>query len=309
MEKVETNNLPSLVEVISVLIQAPGVRVNRTDFLEEQFKNASPDLLNLIRNVGPVEAGCSREELYKKASSLVHKKSLLSSGASFLAGLPGGFAMAAAIPADVMQFYGVSLRLAQEVSYLYGAEDLWSGDVLDEEKVINQLILYCGVMLGAAGAAQTVRVLASALAKQATVKIPQQALTKTVYYPVIKSIVRYFGGKMTKDAFAKIIAKAVPVVGGVISGTITFVSLRPMGKRLISTFDEAIFVYSEDDYEADLEEIVRVSEVEFDVQEPEIAESTNSILDTIQKAKEMLDAGVITQEEFAEIKRKLILEM
>ena len=32
--------------------------------------------------------------------------------------------MAATIPADVLQFFGMALRLAQELSYLYGAKDL-----------------------------------------------------------------------------------------------------------------------------------------------------------------------------------------
>ena len=37
---------------------------------------------------------------------------------SFAAGIPGGLAMAATIPADVAQFFGMALRLAQELAYL-----------------------------------------------------------------------------------------------------------------------------------------------------------------------------------------------
>ena len=67
--------------------------------------------------------------------------------------------MAATIPADVMQFFGMALRLAQELSYLYGAHDLWQGGQVDDERVQNQLILYCGVMFGVSGAVSGVRVL------------------------------------------------------------------------------------------------------------------------------------------------------
>ena len=38
-------------------------------------------------------------------------------------GLPGGVAMGVTIPADLAQFFGMSLRLAQELSYLFGAKE------------------------------------------------------------------------------------------------------------------------------------------------------------------------------------------
>lgn len=309
MEKTETKSLPSLVGVISTAIQIPGVKVNRNAFLEEQFKDAPPETLEAVLSVGPVEAGCSRKELRKIACRLVQKKTLLSTGASFLAGIPGGFTMAATIPADMLQFYGVALGLAQEVSYLYGAGDLWSGDILDEEKVTNQLILYCGVMLGASGAAQTIRVLSSSLAKQALKKLPQQALTKTFYYPIIKSIAKAFGTKMTKEVFAKGVSKAVPIIGGVVSGGITFATLRPMGMRLVDTLEEAHFTYSKADFESDWSDIMQANEVEADSEKIVESENMNPVLDKIQRAKEMLDDGVLTAEEFSKIKDRLISEM
>lgn len=86
--------------------------------MREQFKDVSPESLQLIIEKGPVEAECPRSELRKMARKLVNKRTLFSTGASFVAGLPGGFAMAATIPADMLQVYGVALGLAQEISYL-----------------------------------------------------------------------------------------------------------------------------------------------------------------------------------------------
>lgn len=313
MEKTENKTSSSLVSVISTAVQIPGVKVNRNAFLWEQFSGATPKLLEEILNVGPVEAGCSRKELHKIACKLVQKKTLLSTGASFLAGMPGGFTMAATIPADMIQFYGVALGLAQEISYLYGEGDLWSGDVLDEEKVTNQLILYCGVMLGASGAAQTIRVLSSSFAKQALKKLPQQALTKTLYYPIIKSIAKAFGAKMTKEVFAKGVSKVIPIIGGVVSGGITFATLKPMGIRLVDTFDEAHFDYSKADFDSDWNDILEANEEENDNEvskkKSESDFDTGSVLNKIQGAKQMLDSEIITKEEFAKIKEKLISEM
>jgi len=64
---------------------------------------------------------------------------------SFAAGLPGGLALAATIPADTIQYFGMALRLAQEIAYLYGEDDLWSEGNLKEEKVIliGKVLLSC----------------------------------------------------------------------------------------------------------------------------------------------------------------------
>ena len=299
-----------LTSIISTAIQVPGVKVTRETFLREQFRDLPKDKIDLIIEMGPVEAGCTREELKKKASRIIKERTAISTGASFVAGIPGGWAMAATIPADIIQFYGVALRMAQELVYLYGEADIWCEGTPNADKVTNQLILYCGVMLGATGAAQTVRVMSSALAKQALKKLPQKALTKTFYYPVIKAILKFFGVSVTKSTFAKGVSKVIPVVGGVVSGGITLASMLPMGNRLAKTLDKAHFDYTMADFEADFEDI---SEVCNQVAEEEIKTSDDvtqeEILASIQKAKQMLDDGIITDEEFAEIKAKLISQM
>ncbi len=320
-QKAPKNNF-TLTEVITTAIKMPGIKVNRDTFLKEQFKDVSKEKMEKIIDVGPVKAGAGRRILKKMANNLINTRTAVSTTASFAAGLPGGLAMVAAIPADVIQFYAVALRLAQELSYLYGEPDLWEGNAPDSEKVTNQLILYCGVMLGASGASQTVRVLSSQLAKQALKKIPQKALTKTFYYPIIKSIAKAFGAKMTKELFAKGVSKAIPIIGGVVSGGITLITIRPMGIRLANTLDSAHFDYTQQDFENDWKDIVeeneKFTEDEYDAvvidatfsdNKSTAADSTLSAMDEISKAKELLDSNVISEKEFAEIKRKLIEKM
>lgn len=316
-----------LFSIIENAVKLPGVKVDRKAFLCERFKGVHDDELQIILRQGPVEAGIPEAKLRKMANKLINERTALSTGASFAAGLPGGLAMVATIPADIMQFYAVALRMAQEEAYLYGAEDLWDGDELDSDKVMNQLVLYCGVMLGATSAAQAVRVMSSALAKQALKKIPQQALTKTFYYPIVKSIAKAFGVKMTKEVFAKGVSKTVPVIGGVVSGGITLFTLRPMGVRLANTLHQASFEYTEEAFDADWKEIIKLNESEEDVSEVilhemDMAEKNvkkdndmsgktedtgkEEVFAQIKEAKELLDTGVISEQEFAEIKAKLI---
>ena len=377
-----------LTTIITTAIQIPGIKITREAFLMEQFKDKDQDTISLIIKNGPVVAGCDREELRRKAQNIIAECTAFSTSASFLAGLPGGFAMLATMPADMLQFYGVALRMAQQLVYLYGEEDMWCGNTPDHKKVTDQLILYCGVMLGASGAAQTVRVMCSALAKQALKKIPQKALTKTFYYPIIQSILKFFGVYLTKGSFAKGVAKVIPVVGAVVSGGITLASILPMGSRLLDTLDKAHFDYSDSDMEKDIEEIIEVcakleeeeatdteaetadtitieneetesSSIEETVIEVEPTETTHieneetesssieeniiqvkptevtvtqreetnidnssvnktnntesqpieKILAQIEKTKEMLDKGIITEEEFSIIKSKLIAQI
>ena len=72
------------------------------------------------------------------------------------------------------------------------------------------------------------------------------------------------GVKVTKAGFAKGVSKAVPIVGGVISGGTSYVSMNHMGHRLSEVLSESIF-YTEADYNKDYNEICnKAVEVKFE---------------------------------------------
>lgn len=319
-----------LEEIICKAIQIPGVKVDRNRFLAEIF-SPKVDLLENIINNGPIRVGITREEINNIANRLIIKRTSQSSIASFAAGIPGGLAMAATIPADILQFFGMSLRLAQELSYLYGADDLWENGKIDDEKVKNQLILYCGVMFGVSGAVSGVRVLSTQVAKTVLKKIPQKALTKTFWYPMIKKICSFVGYTLTKKTLASGVSKAIPVIGGVISGTINFASMMPMARNLNDTLDNATFDYSEEEFNRDIEllsnETGEVSEDKQSFKEKFVVgfnKTKNSVsnlfsklgdnkdkseidpIEEIKKYKELLDSGIINQEEFNKKKKDLL---
>lgn len=330
-----SNNI-SLEDIITTSIKIPGVKVNRDKFLAEQFAGTGTNVQDII-NLGPIEAGIAREDISNTANKLIIKRTSQSSVASFVAGIPGGLAMAATIPADVMQFFGMALRLAQELSYLYGGGDLWVDGQIDDEKVKSQLIMYCGVMFGVSGAVSGVRVLSTQIAKTTLKKLPQKALTKTFWYPMIKQIGKALSIKVTKATVAQGVSKAIPVIGGVISGGLNFASMMPMAKRLSTALDKAAFDYNEDEYEADLDIIDKMASGEVIVEnesdkkeeiKQKLSETINDAkkgvsniigkfgqknnstqksdpIEDIKKFKELLDIGVITQEEFDKKKKEL----
>lgn len=326
MEKIQSNN--NFDSMLSNIIKLPGIRVNREESListYSKFVNRN-DIPNLLTK-GPIAVGLDKNTVDKVAKKLIDKRTLLSSGTSFMAGLPGGFAMAATIPADILQFFGVAIRLAQELAYLYGFDDIWAGN--DDEEIKSQLTLYLGTMFGVNGAGEAIRVISARLSTQALKKLPQQALTKGVIYPIIKSIAKFLGVKMTKDIFAKGVSKAIPLVGGVISGGLTFISMKPMGNRLKETLSKSTFSYSDTDFNKDMDTINRtveatdveyeniytnnelsnkpISENEYDITKPVNTENkSKSLIEMLKETKELLDAGVIDENEFKIIKENLI---
>ena len=226
----EQNNESLALKVVNESLKLPFVKIDRSEFLIKKFGEQVDDIQKLI-DEGP-QVFFSKEELDESAKKVINANVLQSSSLSFASGLPGGFAMAATIPADIAQFYGYSLKLAQEISYIYGYNNMWNdqGELTEDAK--NTLILYLGVMLGVTSAGAAVRILSNKMALQALKKIPQKALTKTIYYPIIKQVMAIFGTKLTKATFAKGVSKFIPLVGGAVSGTMNYISLRPMANKL-----------------------------------------------------------------------------
>jgi len=141
--------------------------------------------------------------------------------------------MAATIPADLAQFYGFVIRTAQELAYIYGWDEISTkSNMLDAESE-SQLVLFIGVMSGVSAANKVVSKLFGEAAMRAVAKkVASKALTKTWYYPMIKKIAAMLGQKMVKSTFARGVSKTVPIIGGAISGGLTFASFKPMAYRL-----------------------------------------------------------------------------
>lgn len=262
-EQKQLSENSSLLNILSTALACPGIKISRDDFLRETFSHFDESLRKKVIEEGPVAAGYQKETLRRIAKNIIQRETYRSSGVSFITGLPGGpIALTAGIAADTIQFFGVALRLAQELSYLYGAEDLWNDNTLDRTAITNHFVIYCGVMFGVSGASATMRVAFAALGKQALKKLPQKALTKSWYFAITKAIVKVFGIRLTKSTFAKGISKALPIVGGLVSGGITYISMPPMGNRLVDALEEVQFDYSDEKFAADIEAMKKTAEAE-----------------------------------------------
>ena len=250
-------------DIITLAFKTPGVHVTRDNFLQKElYKNHPQAVIDKAIATTPAQAGISSDEIDKIADEVINYERNCVSGISAALGVPGGWAMAATIPADIVQYYGYTLRATQKLLYLYGFPEVDSDEegIRLDSQTINQLILCLGVMNGVAGANNAIKGMAKVLAVGVEKKLLNAALTKGTFYPLVKEIAKWFGIKMTKSIFAGFFKKAIPVVGGIVGGGITFFSFKPCCYRLKAALQDTML--SNPDHKSTSEENSFINAIE-----------------------------------------------
>lgn len=264
-------------KVMSSALAIPGVQVDRETFLRSELRQycSKDELEKAISN--PVDV-LSEDRIDSLANSCINNHLLKVTSLSVVAGIPGGLAMAATIPADMAQYYWHTFVLAQKLAYLYGIPDLRDENGNLTETSQDMLTLFVGVMMGAAAANNAIKNVSKAFAVQVVKRLPQKALTKTVYYPIIKQVAKWIGIKLTKDTFAKGVGKTIPILGGIISGGLTAATFRPSAKLLQKKLKEQM--YDIHIPEGDSEDFVNAtfSEVEDGAESPIALENPDKLI-------------------------------
>ncbi|MFJ2826401.1 hypothetical protein ACIPC1_02095 [Streptomyces sp. NPDC087263] len=232
--KVNENPESRFSAVLLAAAKLPGVRINREAYLRGALaRHCSEDDIRRAIEESPAAAGITVEVLDKVANDSIRYETAKVSALSAAAGIPGIIALPATVPADMAQYFGHMVRIAQKLAYLYSWPDLFSDDGDDvDDATMGVLTLFFGVMFGTQSANAAVGKVAGMMAEQVAKKLPQKALTKGVIYPIVKKVAAYLGVQMTKQSFAKSVSKAIPLVGAVVSGGLTLATYLPMAKRL-----------------------------------------------------------------------------
>ena len=152
---------------------------------------------------------------------------------STAAGIPGGFAMLGTIPADLTQYYVHAFRIMQKLAYLYGWRELLGAKEEVDDETIGIIAIFFGVMLDVEEAAMSLSSFASSTVMDTVKKqVTKQFLMKTSWYRAVKKTLQYIGLNLTKKAFTQGFSKVLPVIGGVVSSGLTFMSLQSQSSRL-----------------------------------------------------------------------------
>ena len=223
------------LDFLAKVVRVPGVRVNRDEFLRQELRklHLSDDAIARALSSNPVMAGVSLAQIDTLAEEAISYETNKSAAISFVAGIPGGFAMLGTIPADLMQYYVHALRIMQKLAYLYGWGELLPDGRDADDDTLGVLAVFFGVMLGVGGAAQSLTAFARVAVKTAYQNhAPKRALMSITWYPVVKHSLRLIGINITKSTAAKGFSKIVPVIGGFVSSGLTFMALQSQSALL-----------------------------------------------------------------------------
>ena len=220
-------------KVLSSAMQLPGVKVDREAFLSEKLSVYCTDV-QVIQAIdqGPIGV-VSNEILDKIAKECIDSHTRWATLSSTAMGMPGGLAMVGTIPGDIAQYYFHVFVISQKLAYIYGYPDLCDEKGNFTESATNLLTIFVGVMGGVGVANKVIQELAEQFQKEVVKRLPRYALTKTLLYPMVKQVAKWIGVKLTKQSFAKGVSKVVPLLGGLISGGLTYATFKPQSKRLM----------------------------------------------------------------------------
>lgn len=223
--------------VLKNAIQIPMVRIDRNAYLRKELTHRF-DKKTVEKAIAhnPAYAGITIDQIDEIAWNAINHETATVTTLSFAAGIPGGFAMAGTVPADLAQYTAHLLRIMQKLAYLYGWPSLIDNNEegaaeLDDETT-SLLTLFAGIMFGVQGASAAINKIAAQTAEHVAKSFAQKALTKGMVYPVVKKVATMLGVHMTKQIFARGVSKVIPIIGGVASGGLTFATYRPMAIKL-----------------------------------------------------------------------------
>lgn len=225
-------------QILTLALNLPFVKVDRTAFLRNELSRyCSNEEIHIAIEQSPLKV-LSKKQIDKIANGCIKYHTTLVCGASAVAGLLGGFAMAATIPADIVQYYGHVLTLIQKLLYLYGYPEISNEKGEIDDETANIFTIFMGVMLGCKVANDAAKELAKAVAKGVSKNILNMAVKKSATFQLMKQIGKWIGVNLTKKTASNWAGKFIPLIGAPISGAITYFSFNPMAELLKKHLDE-----------------------------------------------------------------------
>ena len=225
----------TLEKVLLMAMKAPGVKIDREDFLRKELQRYCPaGVVEEAIRLNPARAGVPRKIVDKISKNVINIEAAKVTAVSLAASIPSSMAAPAvvgAVTVDITWYFAHSLRVVQELAYLYGFPQFdFSGEEIDPG-TMNYIMVFLGVMFGVQGAASALKKLAHYYAEHAVKKLVQKAITRGIIYPIVRRI----SVRLTEFLFADTVASAIPVAGSLLSGGLTLATFKPCCMRLRKT--------------------------------------------------------------------------
>lgn len=221
----DIGNVGIWYNVLGAALLIPGAKVDRKEFLAQEFgKYCNTETVGKILREGTAKAGVEARLMDRIADEAIALHTGIATSLSFAAGIPGGLTMLATVPADIAQYYYHVIVIAQKLAYIYGFAEM--GMVEDNFKSLLTLLI--GVMVEIEDADKTITEIFFA---QVTKDVTTVALGK-VFNKTVMKIAVALSYRLTGKSVFKSVWKAIPIMGGVVSGGITLFTFNPMCSKL-----------------------------------------------------------------------------
>lgn len=217
------------------ILKMPGAKINRESFLRKTFSGLPDEKIKMCVAESPVKV-VPIPVIEKAASSVINFHTSRVTTLSALAGIPGGLAMIATIPADVANYYYHVASVGQKLGYLYGFPDMIDdrGNLTQDGEIM--LTAFIGVMNKVEMANTLIKKLAvemtKRLSEETAVRVAGNILSKQIVSQAVEVIARKLGTQIAAKNVGRGIAKAIPLISGAICGGITYATFKPQAKRL-----------------------------------------------------------------------------
>ena len=221
------NGKPNIdvIKALELVTKIPGAKIDRKKFLRSELSHYyKKSVVDDAIAHNPAYAQIELKNINKIADSAIKYERNKVSAISFVSGLPGGIAMVPALSADLVQYFYHVIIIIQKLAYLYGFEEFEFNEKEIDSETMNKIMIFMGIMSGVSGANEGLKIISKIIGENISKKLAKTTLTKTAIYPIVKKVSNLICIKMTKQIFANATGKVIPVLGAVISGSITFVS-------------------------------------------------------------------------------------
>ena len=211
--------------------------VDRNEFLRKTFPKTYVACRGKDHLPSPAQLVVKASVLKQKAESVIRKHKFVCASISGGLGIPGGAGMAASIPADLAQFYGHLLVVAQKIGYIYGMQDLSQADDQTEYECLIALLY---IMMG-----QTLNRSLSNVLKNCTKPFVRTVFQnrggKEVFQRVMEFAVTKIGGEMlTKKGISRVASKLIPGISAGVSFGLTWMFFDQGCNRLLKHFEREL---------------------------------------------------------------------
>lgn len=227
------STLPSLEEVLAQTVLVPGVSIDRQEFLADALKGFPRRIVDDAIAASPARAGVPPKKLRRIAGKYLGREARRTTVASAAAGLPGGVAAAATIPADLIQLYAHLIRAIQMLSYLYGWRDACHVGAAGMDPATGKLlVVFLGAMAGDERAD-------AELGRLAPLRNADGVLA-AVAPGTVDVIAQGLEARMAQRMTGQVVGKSIPLAGAIISGTISYGGFSDMWKHLRDVLEKLV---------------------------------------------------------------------